>query len=47
MSHIYKRLITDVSQNTWNIKEKWELELTIIMEDNRCASCHEGITSQL
>lgn len=50
VSNLYKRLSLDVTQNTWNIKEKWELELNILIEDelwdNLCKGSHTGINSQ-
>ena len=52
ISHIYRRLIiADKTQNTLNIKEKWELELNVIIEDSTwedlCSTCHKGINSPL
>ena len=50
-SNIYKRLVIDTLQNTNHIKEKWELELNVIIEDSTwvdiCTGCHRGISSQL
>ena len=51
VSHLYKRLMADDSQNTWNVRDKWELELNIIIEDavweSLCVGSHKGINSQL
>ena len=51
ISNIYKRLESDTSQNTDYIKEKWELELNVIIEDTTWKDiwegCHKGINSQL
>lgn len=51
LSNIYKRLVTSTSQNTEYIKEKWELEMNVIIEDSTWkdiwAGCHKGINSQL
>lgn len=51
ISNIYKRLISDTSQNVEYVKEKWELELNVIIEDSTWtdiwAGCHKGISSQL
>ena len=51
ISNIYKRLTAGTSQSTNYIKEKWELELNVIIEDSTWmdiwTSCHKGISSQL
>lgn len=50
VSNIYKRLEAHTSQNTLYIKEKWELELNIIIEHDvwdLCVNCHKGVSSQL
>lgn len=51
LSNIYKRLATSTLQNTEYIKEKWELEMNVIIEDSTWediwAGCHKGINSQL
>ncbi len=50
VSHLYKRLLTDMVGNTYNIKEKWEIEANTIIEDELwdklCHRCHKGINSQ-
>ncbi len=47
VSHLYKRLLTDMVGNTYNIKEKWEIEANTIIEDELwdklCHRCHKGI----
>lgn len=51
VSHLYKRLITNIIQNTGDVKGKWELELNTIIEDDTWEElwkgCHKGINSQL
>ncbi len=51
VSHLYKRLTTNIIQNTGDIKGKWELELNTIIEDDvwddLCEGCHKGINNQL
>lgn len=51
MSLTYIKDLSETSQNTCNIKEKWKLELNIIIEDNIwehiCANCHKGTNRQL
>ena len=51
VSLIYKKLRLDMSDNTLHIKEKWELELNTVIEDevweNVCTGCHGGLQSQL
>lgn len=43
--------LTDTSQSMDHIKEKWELELNVIIEDSTWmhiwTGCHKGINSQL
>lgn len=50
ISHLYKRLSSNIDQNTYNIKEKWELESNTIIEDELwdklCKCSHKGINSQ-
>lgn len=50
VSHLYKRLSSDLCENTYNIKGKWELESNTIIEDELwdklCNSSHKGISSQ-
>lgn len=50
VSHLYKRLLADMVGNTYNIKEKWEIEANIVIEDELwdklCYRCHKGIKSQ-
>ena len=49
VSHIYRNLLLDMPDNTFHIKNKWELELNIIIEDGEwetmCIGCHKGINS--
>ena len=51
VSHIYRNLLLDTSDNTFYIKNKWELELNIIIEDGEwetmCIGCHKGINSNM
>ncbi len=47
VSRLYKRLTTNIIQNTGDIKGKWELELNTIIEDDLCERRHKGINSQL
>ena len=48
---MYKKLMMDMSDNTLHIKQQWELELNVVIDDdsweNICSRCHKGIGSQL
>lgn len=50
VSHLYKRFSSDIFQNTYDIKEKWELESNTVIEDEvwdkLCDISHKGISSQ-
>jgi len=50
VSHLYKRFSSDIFQNTYDIKEKWELESNTVIEeemwDKSCNTSHKGINSQ-
>uniref|UniRef100_A0A8C5HTH9 Uncharacterized protein n=1 Tax=Gouania willdenowi TaxID=441366 RepID=A0A8C5HTH9_GOUWI len=51
VSLIYHKLLMDVSDNTQNIKQQWEMELNVILDDdtwgNVCPDCHKGVGSQM
>ena len=51
VSHIYRNLLLDPSDNTFYIKNMWELELNIIIEEGEwetmCIGCHKGINSNM
>lgn len=51
VSHIYKNLLLDTQDNTLHIKNKWELELNVTIEDEEweamCLGCHKGINSPM
>lgn len=50
VSYLYKRLSSSNCENTYNIKEKWELETNNIIEDEvwdkLCSKSHKGINGQ-
>lgn len=51
VSHIYKKWMLDMSDDTLHLKQPRELELNTIIGDdsweNICSRCHKGIGSQL
>lgn len=51
VSLIYQTLLVDMSDNTYHIKQQWEMELNIILDDvtweSVCCSCHRGVGSQM
>ena len=51
VSHIYRNLLLDTPDSTLYIKNKWELELNIIIEDGEwetmCIGCHKGVNSNM
>lgn len=51
VSHIYRNLLLDIPENTSYIKNKWELELNVVIEDEEwetiCIGCHKGINSNM
>ena len=50
VSHLYKRFPSDIFQNTYDIKETWELESNTVIDDEMwdklCNTSHKGINSQ-
>ena len=51
VSHMYKRLMIDTSDNTLHIKGQWEMELNTTIDDDTwediCTACHKGVGSQM
>lgn len=51
VSHLYKILSSNNYQNTYDVKEDWELESNSIIEDEQwdklCEGSHKGINSQM
>lgn len=51
VSFIYKQLMGNLGDNTFDVRNKWELELNVIIEDmtweNVCEISHKGINSNL
>lgn len=51
MSLMYKKMLTDMSDNTQYVKQQWEMELNVILDDdvwsNICSGCHKGVGSQV
>ena len=51
VSHIYRNLSLNTPDNTFYIKNNWELELNIIIEDGEwetmCVGCHKGVNSNM
>ncbi len=51
VSHIYRNLVLDIPDNTFYVKNKWELELNIVTEDGEWEKirmgCHKGINSNM
>jgi len=51
MSLMYKKLLIDMSDNTQHIKQQWELELNVSLDDDVwddiCSGCHKGVGSQI
>ena len=51
VSHIYRNLLLDDPENTLHIKNQWEFELNVIIEDEywetMCRGCHKGINSPM
>ena len=46
-----RNLLLDTPDNTFHIKNRWELELNIIIEDGEwetmCIGCHKGTNSNM
>lgn len=51
MSLLYKKMLTDMSDNTQHIKQQWEMEMNVTLDDdvwvNICSGCHKGVGSQI
>lgn len=51
VSFIYKKLMGNLGDNTFDVRYKWELELNVIIEDmtwkNMCEISHKGINRNL
>ena len=51
LSLLYKKLLIDMSDNTQHIKQQWEMEMNVTLDDNVwvniCSGCHKGVGSQI